>query len=124
MSKRPRRPTDDAEVLAAWLPVLQAKVRPPVAIALGSPRQVAELVQLLNLHDAVAYQMDLWQAERLRAELAARAVSATVTTAADLWDLPGPFQTVLYPVEPRGERMLKLDMIEQAFHLLRPRGTL
>jgi 16S rRNA G1207 methylase RsmC len=118
-----QEPPEDSDWLAAWLPALQARLRPPVAIALGSPRQVAALAQILELKDAVAYQMDLWQAGRLEAELNQRGVTATVITAADLWDLPGTFQTVLYPVEPRGERMLKLDMIEQAFHLLKPHGT-
>jgi 16S rRNA G1207 methylase RsmC len=123
-SMKKRRPPTDAELLAAWLPTLQQRVRPPVAVVLGSPRQVADLVQALELKDSVAYQMDLWQAQRLQAELAERNLQATVNPAADLWDLPGPFQTVLYPVEPRGERVLKLDMIEQAFHLLNPHGTL
>jgi 16S rRNA G1207 methylase RsmC len=118
------RPPDDADLLEAWLPTLQARVRPPIAVALGSPRQVADLIQGLGLQDSVAYQMDLWQAERLEAELAQRGLRARVAPAADLWDLSGSFQTVLYPVEPRGERILKLDMIEQAFHLLNPRGTL
>jgi 16S rRNA G1207 methylase RsmC len=119
-----RRLPDDADLLAAWRPVLEARLRPPVAIVLGSPRQVANLVQTLALPDCVAYQMDLWQAERVQAQLAELGTTATVTTLADLWDLPGPFQTILYPVEPRGERILKLDMIEQAFHLLKPHGTL
>jgi 16S rRNA (guanine1207-N2)-methyltransferase len=115
---------DTAVVPEAWLPVLQARVHPPVAIALGSPRQVAELIQTLGLDGAVAYQMDLYQAERLRELLAERQLSARVETAADLWDVPGPFQTVLYPVEPKGERMLKLDVLEQVYHVMRPHGTL
>ena len=119
-----KRPQDAAELLAAWLPVLKARVRPPVAIALGSPRQVTELVQALELPDSVAWQMDLWQAERLQTELFQRGLHASVAPGADLWDLPGLYQTILYPVEPRGERMLKLDMIEQAFHVLKPHGTL
>jgi 16S rRNA (guanine1207-N2)-methyltransferase len=119
-----RGPSENEELLSAWQPALQTRVRPPVAIALGSPRQVTQLVQALRIPDCVAYQMDLWQAERLEAELADHGVKATITASADLWDLPGEFQTVLYPVEPRGERMLKLDMIEQAFHILKPHGTL
>ena len=109
---------------AAWLPLLQAKVRPPVCFALGSPRQVAELIVALDLAECVAWQMDLFQAERLRAEVAERGRNATVTTAADLWDLPDPFQTVIFPAEPTGERMLKLDVLEQAYHILRPQGAL
>ena len=41
------------------LAALRTKVRPPVCVALGSPRQVAELVLALDLADCVAWQMDL-----------------------------------------------------------------
>jgi 16S rRNA (guanine1207-N2)-methyltransferase len=68
--------------------------------------------------------MDLYQAERLQAELAERQMAAKVVAAADLWDLPGDFQTALYLPPRGGERELKIDMIEQAFHVLRPHGTL
>jgi 16S rRNA (guanine1207-N2)-methyltransferase len=119
-----RRQIDTSTVPQAWLPILQARIQPPVAIALGSPRQAAELVEVLQLRDAVAYQMDLFQAERLREVLQERKLQANVVTAADLWDVPGPVQTVIYLVEPKGERILKLDVLEQAFHLLRPHGTL
>jgi 16S rRNA (guanine1207-N2)-methyltransferase len=68
--------------------------------------------------------MDLYQAERLTEELAVRQAIAEVVTAPDLWDLPGRFQTVLYPVSHGGERALKLDMIEQAYHTLAPAGQL
>jgi 16S rRNA (guanine1207-N2)-methyltransferase len=77
---------------------------------------------MLNLPDVVCYQMDLHPAERLRHELEERNLPARVATAADLWDLPADFQTVLYPVPQGGERALKIDMIEQSFHVLRPHG--
>jgi 16S rRNA (guanine1207-N2)-methyltransferase len=109
-----------AEVLAA----VADKVRPPVGIILGSPREVAELAQGGQLVDAVCYQMDLFQAERLEQELAETGVQARVVTLPDLWDLPAQLQTLIYPVPQGGERILKLDMIEQAFHVLRPRGML
>jgi 16S rRNA (guanine1207-N2)-methyltransferase len=60
----------------------------------------------------------------LQAELNEQQVPAKVVTAADLWDLPAEFQTVLYLPARGGERELKIDMIEQAFHVLRPHGTL
>jgi 16S rRNA (guanine1207-N2)-methyltransferase len=116
--------SDDAALPASWLPVLHAKVRPPVCVALGSPRRVADLVEQLGLGGAVLFQMDLHQAERLGQLLADRGLSATVATLADLWDLTGDFQTVLFPVEPQGERMLKVDVLEQAYHVLKPHGTL
>lgn len=67
--------------------------------------------------------MDLFQAERLREDLQAAGLQADVQAAADLWDLPATFQTVLFPAPPRGERELKLDMVDQGFHLLQRKGT-
>src|SRR5262245_49089996 len=112
--------------MSQFHPLLDAcrqRVRPPVALILGAPCQVANLVQSLNEPQVVCYQMDLYQAARVRDEMAAVGVTAEVQTAPDLWDLPQDFQTVLYPSPPRGERELKIDMVEQGFHLLRPHGT-
>ncbi|HYV35883.1 MAG TPA: methyltransferase [Gemmataceae bacterium] len=114
----------DGKLAEAWLPVLQAKARLPVCVALGSPRQAVELVETIPLDQPVLYQMDLHQADSTRQLLKERNFTATVATHADLWDLPSDFQTVIYPVESRGERMLKLDVIEQAFHILKPGGIL
>jgi 16S rRNA G1207 methylase RsmC len=98
------------------------RLRPPLAIVLGSPAEVVRILPVLNVPDVFCYQMDLYPADRLRHELEERPLSAQVVTAADLWDLPADFQTVLYPAPQGGERALKIDMIEQAFHILRPRG--
>ena len=106
------------------LAAVRQRLRPPVLIALGSPRRAAELVAALGLPDTVCYQMDLFQAERLRAELAEAGQTASVTTAADLWDVPGPFGGLLFPAAAQGERELKRDMVEQAYHVLRPGGLL
>lgn len=104
--------------------VVRDKARPPLAVVLGSPAEVVHSLGALAGIEAACYQMDLHQAERLQAELAERPTSAKVVTAADLWDLPADFQTVLYLPARGGERELKIDMIEQAFHILRPHGTL
>jgi 16S rRNA (guanine1207-N2)-methyltransferase len=106
------------------LETLRPKIHPPLAVALGSLRETAELLAALESEPTVCYQMDLYQAERLREELAARQRADQVTAAADLWDLPAHFQTVLYPAAKGSERFLKVDMVEQAFHLLRPCGNL
>src|SRR5262245_9639988 len=103
---------------------VRRRLRPPVLIALGSPRRVAELVAELDLPDTVCYQMDLFQADRLRSELAEAGQSATVTTAADLWDVAGAFGAVVLPAAAEGERELKRDMVEQAYHVLQPAGLL
>jgi 16S rRNA (guanine1207-N2)-methyltransferase len=94
-----------------------------VVVILGSPKQVADLVQSLGMPEITCYQLDLYQADRLREELRQRSLRAQVVTSPDLWDLPATFETCLYPVDRDAERSLKLDMVEQAFHVLRPHGT-
>lgn len=102
---------------------LAAKLRPPFGIVLGSPAEVSDLTAALPAGAVVCYQMDLFQATRLKQELAALGTQAQVHAGADLWDLPEPVQTLLYPVPLGGERALKLDMVEQAYHALTPHGT-
>ncbi|MGH7223268.1 MAG: class I SAM-dependent methyltransferase [Gemmataceae bacterium] len=104
--------------------VVRDKARPPLAVVLGSPAEVVHCLDAFAGVETTCYQMDLHQAERLQAELDERQTMAKVVTAADLWDLPADFQTVLYLPARGGERELKIDMIEQAFHILRPHGTL
>src|SRR5262245_31897759 len=104
--------------------LLGGRLRPPFAVVLGAPREAADLAAALGDADTVCYQMDLFQAERLREELAERGSGARVVAAADLWDLPADFRTALYPVPEGGERGLKLDVVEQSFHVLQPHGTL
>jgi 16S rRNA (guanine1207-N2)-methyltransferase len=104
--------------------VLEGRMRPPFGVALGSPRQAADLVQAVGSAETTCYQMDLYPADRLRQELEARGLSAGVATAPDLWDLPADVQTLLYPAEKGGERALKLDVVEQAYHVLLPGGVL
>ena len=113
--------------MAQFVSLFQAvasRVAPPVAVILGSPRPIGELVQAISAPPVVCYQMDLFQAERLREELAGTGLSAEVKTAPDLWDLPTDFQTIIFPSPPRGERDLKIDMLEQGYHLLRRRARL
>lgn len=108
----------------AWAHTVRSKLRPPLAVALGAAREVADLLADLQVNEATCYQMDLYHAERLRAELRQRSLPASVVASADLWDLPADFQTVVYPAPQAGERSLKIDMVEQAFHVLRPHGQL
>jgi 23S rRNA (guanine1835-N2)-methyltransferase len=108
----------------AWTEIIRHKLRPPLAVALGAPGEVAELLADLEINDVTCYQMDLYQADRLRAELGRCGVAAQVVAFPDLWNLPADFQTVLYPTPLGGERSLKIDIVEQAFHVLRPRGIL
>jgi 16S rRNA (guanine1207-N2)-methyltransferase len=117
-SKKQARPFDDL------LEVVTNKLRPPFGTILGSPGDVAELAHRLPPGETICYQMDLYQADRLVAALHLRNRVATVETLPDLWDLPGGVQTLIYPVAYGGERELKLDMIEQAWHALKPHGSL
>ncbi|WP_162658739.1 class I SAM-dependent methyltransferase [Tuwongella immobilis] len=110
------------------LPLLELarpRLQFPLCIILGSPRPVADLVQACAEHGPITcYQMDLFQAQRLQAELDARNVQATIQTLPDLWDLTETFAAAIYPMQTMGERELKLDMLEQAFHILKPDGIL
>src|SRR5436190_1083270 len=119
MAKRKR---NDERHIAKAVAAVADKIRSPLLVVLGSPHEAATLATELKSPEIACYQMDLYQAERLEQTLGEAGLAARVTTAADLWDLPADFQTVIYPAPQGGERILKLDMIEQAFHVLRPRG--
>jgi 16S rRNA (guanine1207-N2)-methyltransferase len=102
---------------------VRSRLRPPLAVVLGSPAEVVNLLADVGAAGATCYQMDLHQAERLRAALAERGLPAAVVTLPDLWDLPADFQSAAYLPAHGGERELKIDMVEQAFHVLKPRGA-
>ncbi len=101
--------------------LLREKIKPPVVLVLGTPAEVANVVTTLGTAEVTCYQMDRFPAERIRENLGA---GITLQTAPDLWDLPAEFQTVLYLPARAGERELKIDMIEQAYHILRPHGQI
>jgi 16S rRNA (guanine1207-N2)-methyltransferase len=103
---------------------VRERIQPPVLIALGAPRLVADLVATLALPDVACFQFDLFQAGRLRRELAELGAEAEVQTAADLWDIPRRFRSVLVPSPARGERELKRDIVEQSYHVLSDGGQL
>jgi 16S rRNA G1207 methylase RsmC len=102
---------------------LTAKVRSPLCVVLGSPAGVVNVLRACDAPEATCFQMDLFQADRLRSELATAGLAADVVTAADLWDLPADFQSAVYLAPRGGERELKIDIAEQAFHVLRQRGA-
>jgi 16S rRNA (guanine1207-N2)-methyltransferase len=121
MSRRKRsdRPLSELPVPG----VVAARARPPLVVVLGSPAEVSHLLAGLPGVEATCFQFDLHQADRLREALAERGLKANVVTLPDLWDLPADFQTALFLPARGGERELKLDMVEQVFHVLRPGGT-
>lgn len=110
--------------LTSLLESIRARVKPPVAIILGSPNQAADLCNALSSFEITCFQMDLHQGEKLRRNLAESGSTAQVEVRPDLWDLPATFQTALFPVAAHGERELKLDMMEQSHHILVPQGLL
>jgi 23S rRNA (guanine1835-N2)-methyltransferase len=99
------------------------RVKPPVCIALGPPWPVANLVKALNGVDTTCVQLDLHQTDRVRECLTELGLTADVVSVPDLWDLPQRFQTVIFPASAHAERELKLDMVEQAYHILVPGGV-
>jgi 16S rRNA (guanine1207-N2)-methyltransferase len=110
--------------LLPLLDSVKSRVRPPVVIVMGSPAQAADLCAGLGAVDTVCYQMDVHQADKLRQHLAELGLPATVETRPDLWDLPARFNTAIFPVAAHGERELKLDLLDQSFHVLTQRGLL
>jgi 16S rRNA (guanine1207-N2)-methyltransferase len=102
-------------------PLLTERVKPPLGIVLGSPAEVSHLVGALGLPQVTCYQMDLYPAGRIAEELGEK---VNVVTTPDLWDLPPEFQTLVYLPARGGERELKIDIVEQAFHVLKPHGVL
>lgn len=100
------------------------RVEAPVCIAMGSPRPVAHLAEIVAKPGTTCFQMDMHQAEKLRRELSKHEVTADVVAGSDLWDLEQKFNTVLFPAAAGAEADLKLDMIEQSFHVLNPGGKL
>ena len=110
--------------LLALLESVKARVRPPVVVIMGSPAQAADLCAGLGPVETVCYQMDVHPADKLRAQLAELGLPATVETHPDLWAVPARFNTAIFPVAAHGERELKLDLLDQSFHVLAQRGLL
>jgi 16S rRNA (guanine1207-N2)-methyltransferase len=109
--------------LPLW-PVVRDRLSGPTAIILGSPRAATDLVAAIGRADTVCWQMDRYQAARLAEELSASNLKARIEVTPDVWDLPATFDSVIFPSPAKGERELKLDLVEQAFHVLKPQGTL
>lgn len=109
--------------LPLW-PVVRDRVHGPALVLQGSPRAAVDLVTAIGRPDTVCWQMDRYQAMRLEDELSSAGVAARVEITPDVWDLPAQFGCVIYPSPTKGERELKLDLVEQSFHVLQPRGTL
>ncbi|MCI0701911.1 MAG: class I SAM-dependent methyltransferase [Planctomycetia bacterium] len=100
------------------------RVKPPVCIALGPPWPVANLVKALALpkSEIACAQLDLHQTDRVRECLAEVGANAEVVAVPDLWDLPARFNTVIFPASAHADRELKLDVVEQGYHILAPGG--
>ncbi len=107
-------------------PVVRSRVVPPVCVALGPPWPVTQLVaHIREAHPAgevVCFQMDQFVGGRLREKLAQENLEAEVVVGADLWDLPRKFRTVIFPAASFADRELKIDMVDQGYHILEDGG--
>jgi 16S rRNA (guanine1207-N2)-methyltransferase len=119
------RKTQPVVQLTDLLAIVPQKLRSPLAVIRGLPQEVAAFLAGRGAEAGhLCYHMDVYEAESLGAALHASGVAADIVVAPDLWDVPEPVATVVYPVPRGGERSLKLDMVEQAYHVLQPQGTL
>ncbi|MFL5330448.1 MAG: class I SAM-dependent methyltransferase [Gemmataceae bacterium] len=112
---------------AIYLPLLRPvhdRIAGRVLILMGAPGTVVDLATALNHCEITCYQMDRYQADRLREQLSAHARTAKVVCTADVWDIPETFDSAVFPSPPHGERELKLDLMEQSYHVLRDRGLI
>ncbi len=100
------------------------RVKPPVCFAMGPPWPVANLAKTISSDQITCFQMDLHQTSRVRECLAEVEFEAEVVAGPDLWDLEQKFETVVFPATAYADRELKIDLIEQAYHILKPGGTL
>src|SRR5262245_19518805 len=100
------------------------RVKPPVLVALGPPWPVANLVKALALPESevTCAQFDLHQTDRVRECLAEVGAQAEVVAVPDIWDLPQKFNSVIFPASAQSDREVKLDVVEQGYHVLAPGG--
>ena len=103
-------------------PVVANRIESPVLVALGPVWPVTELAIAMKGHETTLFQMDVFQAARLREKLAQERIAAEVVVGADLWDLPQKFKTIIFPASASADRELKLDIVEQGQHTLLPGG--
>lgn len=109
--------------LVELFPLIEDKIVPPVCIAMGPVWPVAKLAARIG-GEPVCFQMDLYQSARLMDGIREVGCAATVATLPDLWDLPQRFKTVVLPAQYDSDRELKIDLIEQSWHVLEPGGRL
>jgi 16S rRNA (guanine1207-N2)-methyltransferase len=109
--------------LVELFPLVQSKIIAPVCVAMGPVRPVAQFAQRVG-GEVTCFQMDLYQARRLEETIREDGGPSKVFTAPDLWDIPEKFQTVVLPALYDADRELKIDLVEQAWHILAPGGKL
>ncbi|MGD9714682.1 MAG: hypothetical protein AB7V46_21875, partial [Thermomicrobiales bacterium] len=82
MSRRRREPPLSQATVPEYL---LSRIRPPVAIALGSPGELLNLISARPDLKPTCYQMDLFQSERLRHGLDEAGLEAQIVPSAVLW---------------------------------------
>ncbi len=124
-------------------PLVATKVVPPVLVVAGPvwpstelvaalhgrgaevglpPAEVPSLPSAVPPPETVCFQFDVYQGERLKEKLAQESLPAEVVVSADVWDVPATFNTVIFLSSVQADRELKLDVIEQSYHVVRPGG--
>lgn len=124
-------------------PTVAAKVVPPVLVVAGPVWPSVELVAAIHGRadsvgqppdlapppppvadppETACFQFDVYQGDRLKEKLAQESLAAEVIVSADVWDAPPKFNTAVFLSSVQADRELKLDIVEQAYHVLRPGG--
>jgi 16S rRNA G1207 methylase RsmC len=108
--------------LLELVPLVANRIESPVLVVHGPIWPVTELVSALAGHEVTCMQFDVHQAGRLKDKLGQENLTATILTVADVWDVPTLFKTVIFPSSAHSDRELKIDLIEQAYHVVAPGG--
>lgn len=103
---------------------LKAAIRGPLVILMGSPAEIGNLLSQIQAPNVLCLQLDLHQSRAVQAELNERGIQARVEVVKDFWDHQHGQATLLVMAQIRGERELKIDLIDQAFHSISPGGRI
>ncbi len=108
--------------LLQLVPTVASRIESPVLVVHGPIWPVMELVSAMPGQDVTCLQFDTHQSTRLREKLDEEKLTANILTVGDVWDVPKQYKTVIFPAATNVDRELKIDLIEQAYHVVVPGG--